>query len=282
MLLEIQLSHFDGYFHLFAALNLAYAGWETFRSALDNRVLNISKRVQPSIKNEIELLKSKLIILQAEQNPLYNKMEKLNNESSQKLEIISSAIDKKTIAEGLSKSIFLFTGLYCVALLILAGYEQFFSSMVTACNTLLILHFSAVYNIILFYKSCRHKYVHQAVTPLIPLILISTALLVATLYCMKCPMSDRYSNIISVPTNIGIAIFIAASPYLLYIARVYQGKFYFWWQFKRVEFHTKYRLERLNYVIDFTYDGATRPLSLRMFLFLYRYLFFKSNSFSAK
>lgn len=274
--MDFELSHFDGYLHFFAAANLAYAGSEPFRTALDNQILRIANEVPKSIKNELEKLDNKMIILKAESgfssDPIRSKIDSIAKKFYEKCDTINTKIDvanEETI--GLSKSMFLFSGFYCIALLIISGYQQFFESKLSLGCTMIALHISASYILILFLLGFSKKAPKRQISFLLPIAIIVIALLLARFHCSAHLASDKSENVLTDRTNATIALTLAFSPYLLHILRVYAKKVTYWVKFKIIDFNTKNQIDILNEIMDFTYSKRNSIRMMRPIIFFFSY-----------
>lgn len=276
--MTFELSHFDGYLHFFAAANLAYAGSAPFRTALDDQILRIAKTVPSNIKTEIEKLTNKMIILRAESgyssDAIRERIGAVTTEFSEKCTNLTAKLGGTVNASlELSKAMFLFSGFYCIALLILSGYQQFFESKISLGCSMLSLHISASYMVILFIISCFKNAPNKRISFLIPISLLILTLILAKWHCSNHSITaTEDDNVLKPKANATIAVCLAFSPYFFHIIRIYVKKISFWFKFKVVDFRTKFKIDTINYIMDFTYAKTNSMGFLRPIKFVFSYL----------
>ncbi len=181
--MSLSVTQFDGYFGLFAAANLAWAGSQHFRNAVDSQVLS------PSIKEQNDLISK-------ENKIKFDTEKKIKNIEFQKAIIyqitsileemqsrIGALVKEKEEADSRFvvkyKSMFLFTSIYILIVLVLGGFqsvieEQLFSDL------LLTLNLGIFYNIYIYVTAHRlnsKKYDPVRVPIIIIFLLIVTLLI---------------------------------------------------------------------------------------------------------
>lgn len=222
-----QLQDFTSFYELFAALNIAYAGSESFKVIIDNRILKIYK-ANPQFDKDLETLKemaniSTLIVKEDSSN----RTSPISKVFNKRIEIFTAAFnkglleleEKKCAAEEFIKGfncMFLITSLYCIFMIAVAGYAQFIQPLTIFC-LIVFLQFSLVFNAFVFGKSFS-KYKSNDINPLIT-ITCFIAFLLAGISFANCPYTSsilKYTNIKGVYI-MGMAL--AVSPYLIHLIR---------------------------------------------------------------
>ncbi|HEY8893236.1 MAG TPA: hypothetical protein VIM79_00360, partial [Niastella sp.] len=166
----MQLSNFNDYLGLFAALNLGYAGFKKFRSAIDGDILKIVNESPKIKKLTEELLSSSNTIEKFElfDPNIKNLIIKILKRHKSNAENINEGSKTALEIAGGFKSMFLFTFMYCLTIMIAGGYQEYFQDDLIN-SFLLLLNFSVFYNIVILIRSFFKKLKSKKISPLIPI-----------------------------------------------------------------------------------------------------------------
>lgn len=249
-----MLNNFSSYFEIFGGLNLAYAGSKGFRNAIDDEILKLKNEILPNINLNIEKLKSEFIVLLVSDdngeiidNKLNNLVKKFDVKSE---EILESEKVKINFTEGF-KSMFLGTALYCIALILIGGYEQYFTKGSHLINLfLLILYPVFFFNFFIFLRSFTKNH-HKNIKPLVTIFFVSGLILIGYLTIFYCPYESNIENYLSESICISFSLIIAISPYLFHFFRVYIHKLNFRFQFYMLESQINKEIKKISELINF-------------------------------
>jgi hypothetical protein len=229
----MQLSNFNDYLGLFAALNLGYAGFKRFRSAIDKDILKIANE-SPKIQKLPEGVQAIDRFEPLNQNIQIVKTEvlKRHQEVAEKIKERSKTALK--IAGGF-KSMFLFTFMYCLIIMVVGGYQEYFTDK--AINGFLfLLNFSALYNILMLIRSFVNKFKSKKISPLIPISLL--ILYIVAIILLTHNSGYEFYQILPLEKNIALTLIIAASPFIFHFLRLY---------IHRIIFKMKHKKNDKNY-----------------------------------
>jgi hypothetical protein len=225
LLKHFELSHFDTYFHVLLELNLGYAGIETFRSIIDEKVFELTKNLGSKYRVRLKSIKDKLTVISAEATEdekviirIKDVEKNMKRWEVNKRKAIKADMDFTT---GF-KSMFVFSFLYCICILLIAGYQQVLSEA-TMENALLIMHSAFIYNLVIFIRSFTKKS-HRRVSILWPVSVILAIMLITWLYINFCPISIGCAGKLKIEASVAISMFISASPYLLHVLKAFITK----------------------------------------------------------
>jgi len=262
--LQLKLSSFGSYFELMAALNLGYAGLTKFRDGVDNIVLGVDKTMtlekmahkKEQLLGEINDLKAIISTELADLNDINTDVKEFTILLDEDTTIFNEYIDKihkkeqkgREFINGLQSS-FLLTGLYCLFVLIIQGYSDFYdqnSHEISIC--LLLFSTIGVFNIIFFFRSFFDKWFDKSIKPTYLVTILFGVLFMSIFSCKLFPeiwtqtylgMDDR--DIITV------AVVVALSPYFLHFLRIWIRKF----NYRKVKFKLwEMRLYALTELIE--------------------------------
>ena len=222
----MELSHFDAYFHLFAVATLGYAGSETFREFLDKVITDKSRinyqktnNLLTSAKTNISLFKepTNRIGLEEKINEKIDIIEvSFNNSIDQIIKENEVECDKFTAT---FKSMFLISGLYCIAILLIGGLQQYFTCDATIINTLACLDCMLLFTTFIFVRSFWSRF-NKPIKLWIPIVSISILLAIDYIYCSRCPMANGNSSYLNWALCIGLALFIPIAPFFFHFLKV--------------------------------------------------------------
>lgn len=219
-----MLNNFSSFFEIFAALNLAYAGSDNFRTSLDDTVTNfIDKGILPDIKSRIDEVNAKIIVTMSEPSNVAPKViEKIANlERILNAKYAISLNEEKDKFTNGFKSMFLITSFYCVALIVLGGYEASWNlnGIDKTANLFLIFSWPIfVFNLFIFFKSFTKKH-YKNIKPLISILFLATLFILAMWALKVCPYVVMIENYFEEKTCITTALILAISPYILHVIR---------------------------------------------------------------
>jgi hypothetical protein len=243
----LDLHEFSSFFEMFAVLNLAYAGSEHFRVGL-NVIFSLGNVITDNQKN-------KSLTLQKKINDAEAKITVSTSESygetygvhiqNQILEIKSlyysennayykfNRITKKKEKQRRNfyicfKSMFLFTGIFCLYVLIVEGYNQFYindNSFVVAA--LFPLNIVFIFNIYVFLKSFGGRYMNETKLKRITLAFIFCLLVSFFITFNFRPWLDSTCERLTNRLIVTFTILISISPYILHFIRVWMHKWIF-------------------------------------------------------
>ncbi|OFX38379.1 MAG: hypothetical protein A2X08_16360 [Bacteroidetes bacterium GWA2_32_17] len=223
------ISNLNSYFEIFAALNLAYAGSSLFRGALDNDILKINNIII-SVTKKVKELKSlfTIISLESYKDPIKQKVNDIHNkfkDNIHKITVKERFLRKFT--EGF-KSMFLITSLYCMFMIILGGFEQFYLNkypwITNFCITILQIVF--VFNLFVFIRSFTPFFLKK-IPPFISVLFILIPFLVVTVLNYYRPLCAYKFHLIQEQYNYLFTLIVAISPYLFHFLRVMIHRYYY-------------------------------------------------------
>lgn len=248
-----MLNNFSSYFEIFGALNLAYAGSEGFRNAIDDEILKLRDAITFNAQSKIKETKSKITVLKAEAYvpALEQKAISIENNYTLKSDnLIKREKDLQKFTEGF-KSMFLASSLFSISLILIGGFEQYLPENSKDINLFLIFLLPIfLFNLFVFSKSFTNQY-EKKIRPTITIsyVLILFIITFSTLY--YCPFHYTIEEMFPEQLCISLALIVAISPYLLHFLRVFIHKQYFRFQFSQLEKKTIKELQEINNWIDF-------------------------------
>ena len=253
-----MLNNFSSYFEIFCGLNLAYAGSERFRNAIDNEIYKLLKnQILQNINTKVEELKSKIIVSVSEDNNenISKKLQKLQKDFDFKSEnILKIESEKLNFIEGF-KAMFLAISLYCIAIIVLGGYEQFFEKNSKQLNLFLLFLLPIfVFNSFVFIRSFTKKH-SKNIKAINTIGFVISLLILCVLTIQRCPYEPKLEVFFSEQTCITFSLIIAISPFLFHFLRVFIHKLIFRIRFQLLEFNTNNSLKRINELVDFFNEG---------------------------
>ncbi len=270
--MDLNLHLFGSLFELSAALNFTYAGSEQFRHGLTEGVLWSSKTITPKIRENInkyiKLLKEdqqKLIVLASENygtasfGDIQKRIDVMNNHLNNDVanfEIEDKLIRKKEhysrqFYKGLQSS-FLYAGLFCLFILLLEGFEQFYPDVLkkSFLICLSIFNFSSIVFLAFYVRSLFSNWLSKPVKSFYVLTIWLIFILVSIKIALFFPgLRDSTSLLFNPRVIITWACLNAYMPFITHLARVFGRKFnYRWikyklWQYK---FFCLYKIRRFE------------------------------------
>lgn len=121
-----MLSNFNSFFEIIGVLNLAYAGSEGFRNAVDDEILRLRDSILPNVRERREEIVARIIVAFSEPSQIEKHatfiIEKFETDCK---EILEEEKSRQEFTNGF-KSMFLATSIFSILLIIIAGYEQYF------------------------------------------------------------------------------------------------------------------------------------------------------------
>jgi hypothetical protein len=249
----MELSNFHDFLGLFAALNIGYAGFVSFRSAIDDDILNITnwnnRKVQ-QLKAEALAIKT-IYKFEAFRGEIQTLIDEIFEDRNQRISLIKDrSQDAILIAEGF-KSIFLFTAFYCLVIMIVGGYQEYLGQDCT--NTFLfIFNFSLLYNIAIFVRSFT-TFRSKKISPLIPISLL-VFLTIVIIFCFRLRLIPYHTfSPINLEKNIGTSLVVAVSPYILHFLRLFIHRLIYRSALKKNDNDCSKRIEGLKALVIFLY-----------------------------
>jgi hypothetical protein len=249
-----MLNNFSSFFEIFCGLNLAYAGSQRFRNAIDSEIYKLLKnKLLQNISSNVEELKSKVIVTVSEDNSenINKKLIKLQEDFDLKSEdLLGNENEKLNFIEGFN-AMFLSTSLYCLSILILGGYEQFFSENSKLPNLFLIFLLPVFgFNLFVFLRSFTKKH-NKNIKAIYTITFVVFLLFLCISTIQNCPYETHLETLLSEKTTITFTLIIAVSPFLFHFIRVFIHKFIFKFKFTLLKINTNYRLKKINDLVEF-------------------------------
>lgn len=212
--LDMQLSSFSSVFEIFTGLCFAYAGSNTFRTFFNETLLQIKRPAELLHRTSVDLAQDSLTNYGSKDlAALYLRLLirfKKHRTYSATFENFPTCFE----------TMFLTTGLYCLAVLVLGGLEPHLGDpVVHTKRVLMLLDLVLVYNLVIFTISHWFTPSKWKVPLPIPVLVVCGLCFTGWLSIGWGPWMHRYT-----PENINLAIIsvvTAMSPFLMYFARVY-------------------------------------------------------------
>lgn len=213
---------FSSYFEIFAALNLAYAGFKDFREAINDDILSLHRTINQDIQSRKRQVEDKLNIAKIspyQEERLNRKIAKIDeNYTSKSSQILSAEETGRNFVIGF-KTMFLITSMFCFSILGLAGFEQFLSSQWQSNVIILILLATGIYNVCIFGRSFT-KSANSGVRVVLPITVIALLNFVAYTMITFCPFSVYLGMVIPESVLIAFALIVAPSPFVFHFIKV--------------------------------------------------------------
>jgi hypothetical protein len=230
----MNLHNFSSFFEMFCAFNLAFAWKETFGYGLQNSISNFDKRME-EVKNKIQVTKDIIVVTFStlgNDPQMHKRATKISddfNKYSDKL--IERKNEYAKFVVGF-QAMFLLSGLFCLYVLLMEGFHQFYESednhlIIPIC--LFLINGLLFVNLIIFFrsfwKSCSKKISHGKI---ISILLAGVALGIIGYRFNILNLKNRDELLLG-RWNITLAVIMAISPFLLHIVRtlVYDGVYRF-------------------------------------------------------
>lgn len=248
---DIQLHHFDGFFHVFASLNLAYAGIKQFRSYMDEQIVRVAKTITHSIRSYSAVTRSQLLVMNGENiasKVVEAKVQRIGEKVDSVCNFIDGKIDRQLeFTEGF-KSNFLVATIYALAILALSGWQQsMFLQKFESC--LLIMHLALVYILIIFLRTFTPLQ-NKRVNGIWPIATMALLICLVYIYINWCPYAAKNDTILSINSSILLAQFIVASPYILHMLRIFLGVCFLWFLSFGYRIYVQLRLRRIQSALN--------------------------------
>lgn len=212
---------YNSFFEIFTAINLAYAGSDTFRDRIDSKILNISS----SFVHPKKLIRENIALLNASTDPAVNLFFR------RRIHILNFLIKKLESAPrrlecgNLFKSVFLVSGFYslifltCSALIVNQVHQDASKAMIILTSLMAL-----PYNVIVFLLSFT-KWSNRKIKTIIPITLyLITVIILVLVICFNCEvdleelLKDTFWQT-EKKYFIYIAFLIALLPILLHVLR---------------------------------------------------------------
>ncbi len=271
----MDLHFFGSFFEISAALNLTYAGSETFRHGLTEDLLWNSKTLTPRIinknniyKKKLHLEHQKLIVVASEPygKEAYGNLQEKISYINANFEIDFDEFEKenKLIKEKELKgrdfykglqSAFFFAGLFSIYILLLEGYQQFYHSDDKVIDSafkqsfsfcLFIFNFSSLVYIFFYFRSISLKWMAYPVKSFFIIITWLVFISISILMCILFPTLKYKIDFYHYDKwNITWAVFNAYLAFIIHLSRLFGRKFnyrfikYKFWSFR---FFCKYKI----------------------------------------
>jgi len=220
-----MINEFSSVFEIMTLLNLGYAGSKTFRSIIDSSILKLQFTISQDIQNKIDQLTSEIIVF-GEQTTDKVKDDCQKLKGSFEKETYKIRVQERLMRrfpDGI-KSIFLITTLYCFTLLLIGGYEQFYTDSINKINELLA--FINLTIIILLARNCFAPSHKSNARPFYTFLLFLLPFIIFII-CEKLEFYFFEAFIPSQRMNLAIAFFISCSAFILHILRSFGHRLYF-------------------------------------------------------
>lgn len=247
-----MINQFSSIFEIFTVLNLAYAGSKVFRDALDNTILKIGDTISTNHKEKIVKIQSEITVTIAEEyeQKMQEKISITNRYFSINVERIKN--NEKCNANfplGI-KSIFLLCSLFSFTILLLGGYEQFYS---TERNNefLFFINLTSISLFLVFVRNLHPRKFDKNISPIMSFVMFLIPIILYVIY--EVFLSDTIKEYIKFPKekiNIFISIAISISAFLLHFLRVYIHRTFFRFQLLRVYNKTEKELREFERSIN--------------------------------
>ncbi len=218
----LNLHNFSSFFELFAALCLGYVvSKDEFRYGLNDSIFKFTK-YKNKVNDKVNYIKaSKTIMASGTFNPIFDNYSEL---FLFKLNLIEEKKEKdalKFIKDF--QSMFLLSGLFCIYILLMEGFNQFYENknLLVIPECLLFSNLLIIVNLFIFIRSFIKKYKKDISHKLIVLILFISIILSIVLFKKKIINELNYSAFINGYFNISTTIFIVISPFILHSIRAF-------------------------------------------------------------
>lgn len=248
----MNLSSFSSFFEIFCGINLAYAGSDTFIFSVKNVISNSDSLVN-KIKTQIKITEASMTV-SAVQNPnLKIRLKVLSNEFDRLADILIERKKHNSLFVNSHKSLFLVSGLYCLFLLILMGYEQFHLAKYNPIpRCMMWVSFIGVINIILLIRSYFARWLFKPAHFGVIFILFCIWVGISMHFCYEDTWEMSKYCISDCQEYLSVfSIIIACSGFLLFFFRsfvheiLYRGRFYI------LTKHYNYEVKELMYLDQF-------------------------------
>lgn len=248
------LNNFSSYFEIFTALNLAYAGSTNFRSIIDDNLLKLSRVFSQSIRERFREVRAKIIVISQEIQEVPQIGQNLQSNadtiwirySDAKKKIQDEERNGRKFTAGF-KSMFLASGIYSLLMVLIGGFEQFFSNPIITNYSIGFFLPVGIFNVIIFCRSYHSKHLSKRVRPMYVIYIFTPLLITDLVFCNLCPFILSSENYFFLPKiNVILSLLIAASPFLFHIIKIYFRKMGYRIKFKKVAETTEKELDELN------------------------------------
>lgn len=234
--------------------NLGFATYEGFRSLILDDILRLKLEEPSELVAINESWKSSEVLSKFGVINLFDKrMQAIAGEHDK---IRKALIERAKIALRISeinKANFLYTGIYCLIILILSGYQELLGDNSTNLF-IFIFNFSFIFNLLVFFKSFpRFNKKQKQISPVMTLLICCGLLILSACICR----SSWNMKIFSLPVNIGISILFSISSFLLHFLRLFQHRLHYQPQLNRNEAERAKKMDDLNRVIELVFLGES-------------------------
>jgi hypothetical protein len=212
----MDISNFSSYFELFAALNLAYAGSGGFRNVLNNDILDI-REAKKKLVSSIDSFESFIVVTGSEGTKKVTSVD-FKKKFQSKLDKILSAEEDFRYFEESFKSMFLITSFFCIAILLIGGFEHEFFDQETP-GLLAVFCSILLFNLYVFLNSLFIKSARKKIKPIITLSIFFGICSIAVIFLYYCPHYKIEFTYYKKIFLYWMVIFIAVSPYFFHVIR---------------------------------------------------------------
>lgn len=227
----MSINNFSSYFEIFAVLNLAYTGSKIFREGVNDEILSYRNAVNAKAKNRINELKA--IITVAEFSEEFTlTIDKALRSLEIRLDAETEVVLKREMRDrnfvyGL-KAMFLATSLYCFALIILGGLEQFIQDVWVVSLCIIVLSITLLFNAAVFVRSFTDRFSDGMLT-LYPIGMIFVAGLFSYYTVNACPshIVPLIGTYLEGKKVALLSLFVAVSPYIFHFSKVWHHKWFY-------------------------------------------------------
>jgi len=218
----MNLHNFSSLYEILAGLNLAYAGSEPFRYGLNESILKSDSLIS-KIDARIEETNSKIQLTSIDETSPKT-LDEIRSISSAFHKYVEVMKQRKKDAQKFTdnfRAMFLLSGLYCLYVLLMEGYNQFYEEkdpcLIPIC--LFWTNFLLIINVYIFassYFKNLNKEIHYAI-----ILLSFTAVVVISIYFYKKNVYDlgNKDEFVKGRTIITWSVLMAISPYILHIIK---------------------------------------------------------------
>lgn len=251
------INDFSSYFEIFAALNLGYAGSEAFRMALNDEILKLRNTSDQTVQNRLTEIRSKLTASQASDENSAAMEDKLGRYERNYKQVSESITEEdEAVSEVFVigfKPMFLMSALFCFAILIIGGFEQFSVGQWEMNITLFLLTGVLLFNAGIFAKSFS-RWSEKKIRSWVPLIVIMLLIGCSYFACGAEETEPGVSHRVGMWLNekylMVLALFVALSPYVFHIIKAFRHKATYGQKMQDLIAKTEKRLEIVDNWID--------------------------------
>lgn len=231
----MNLHNFSSFFEILAALNIGYAGSDIFREGISDYILKLKYHVE-KIDTEIKKVNRDIRFASIERSQ--DAVKKINVISDLFHKYADTIVNKKKDFPKFTeafKSMFLVSGLYCLFVLLMEGYNQYYElkdhCLIPIC--LFWTNWIILMNIFIFGRSMvwgkYEKPLHYGWVILSFIVIILTSVF---FYKIDAANLSTHAEIVEGRNNITFSVMTGISPFILHLLRsflhekIYAFRFY--------------------------------------------------------